>query len=947
MKKGFTLVELIAVVVILGIILVIAVPRITDVIDNVVLESYKKQEKLLIKAATFYLVDNPDKVPSESSATIVTLNELKSVNLIDKITNFRDKSKECDAYVEIENMALTLNYRAFMDCGDSYITAGFYGLGDPIYTTYGDGGYDLFFNVDITSDGYVAVGYSNSTNKDMEGLNKGSTSAIIVRYDNNGNILWNRAFGGTATDFFNDVVTVNDGFIAVGYSESTDQDLEGLNKGHFDAIIVKYDQNGNMMWNRNFGGTGDDRFEGVITVNDGYIVAGRSWSNNGDLSGFNKGGWDGIVVKYDIAGNVNWKKNFGGSSTDNFYGISNAENGFIVIGNSYSNNHDVTGLQKGGGDAVIVRYDSNGNVIWNRNFGGSSFDIFYDVKEVIDGYVAVGYSNSNNHDVLDMNKGLDDAVIVKYDKSGNMVWNKNFGGSHVDYFRSIEIINNNYVVIGQSQSNNQDLTGLNRGGWDGIVVKYDPNGDVIMKQNHGGTSTDIFLGSSGNESNFVAVGYSSSSNHDFTGKNKGSVYATIASYNDNGSVQWTESFGGGPGEDYFRGIVEVDDGYIAMGYSSSISGDLTGLNKGGWDSILVKYDYNGKMIWKKNIGGTSTDHFFRGIRITNGFMAAGLSCSTNGDMAGLTGKGCAAVLFKFDNNGEIIGRKHFGGTSTDYFHSVVEDEDGYVAVGYAYSSNGDLLGMNNGGLDGIIAKFDKDFNLLWVNHHGGSNHDYFFDVTIAEDGYIAVGYSDSTNGHLNGLNKGGRDAIIVKFDKNGNRLWSRNYGGTNDDRFEGIITIPGGYVAAGRSNSTNGDLQGINKGGWDAILVKYDNHGNIIWKRNYGGTSTEYFHNIKNMKNISDGFITVGYGGSTNEDFVGMQTFGGGEALVLFHDLNGDIIWKNYYGGRYSEFFYDVTPVRDGYVAVGHTNSADNIFYGIGTGFNAAITIGIKPEFNN
>ncbi|MBP3915028.1 MAG: PQQ-like beta-propeller repeat protein, partial [Clostridium sp.] len=416
--------------------------------------------------------------------------------------------------------------------------------------------------------------------------NAGNESEVLNK-DFSNTAPWIKSFGGNVQDIFDSVIETTDGYIAVGESYSSDGDLTGLNKGNFDGIIVKYDFDGNVVWNKNFGGSNTDYFKSVVETTDGYIAVGESKSTNGDLNGLNKGSYDGIIVKYDFDGNVVWNKNFGGSNTDYFNSVVETTDGYVAVGYSQSNDGDLTGLNKGNRDGIIVKYDFDGNVVWNKNFGGSNHDYFKSVVETTDGYVAVGYSESTNGDLTGLNKGYYDAIIVKYDFNGNVVWNKNFGGSNSDYFSSVAEADDGYIAVGYSNSTNGDLNGLNKGKLDGIIVKYDFDGNVVWNKNFGGSSDDIFNSVVKATDGYIAVGESYSSDGDLNELNKGSIDGIIVKYDFDGNVVWNKNFGGS-NHDFFNSVIETTDGYIAVGESYSSDGDLNGLNKGNGDGIIVK-----------------------------------------------------------------------------------------------------------------------------------------------------------------------------------------------------------------------------------------------------------------------------------------------------------------------------------------------------------------------
>jgi hypothetical protein len=191
-------------------------------------------------------------------------------------------------------------------------------------------------------------------------------------------VVWKKNFGGSDQDGYNSVTTVSDGIIAVGYSYKGSFGNgdwgEVTGKGGDDAIIVKYDNEGNVVWKKNFGGNEYDRYSSVTTVSDGIIAVGCSYPGsfgNGDWGGVTgKGSSDAIIVKYDNTGNVVWKKNFGGNNIDEYYSVTTVSDGIIAVGDAYpgSGSGDWGGVTgKGGSDAVIVKYTSTTTGIAGAN----------------------------------------------------------------------------------------------------------------------------------------------------------------------------------------------------------------------------------------------------------------------------------------------------------------------------------------------------------------------------------------------------------------------------------------------------------------------------------------------------------------------------------------------------------------------------------------------------
>src|SRR5690606_36383484 len=169
-------------------------------------------------------------------------------------------------------------------------------------------------------------------------------------------------------------------YILTGSSESNDGDVSG-NHGNFDCWIVRLDNIGNIQWQKSLGGSQEDS-SGQIqqTFDGGYIMVGYSRSNNGDVSG-NHGHYDYWVVKLDMSGNIQWQKSLGGSGVDMAHSIQQTiDGGYIVAGLSQSNDGDVTG-NHGGADYWIVKLDDNGNIDWQKSFGGTGSDNAYSIRQ--------------------------------------------------------------------------------------------------------------------------------------------------------------------------------------------------------------------------------------------------------------------------------------------------------------------------------------------------------------------------------------------------------------------------------------------------------------------------------------------------------------------------------------------------------------------------------------
>jgi len=433
-------------------------------------------------------------------------------------------------------------------------------------------------------------------------------------------IIWATNFGGEGVEWFNSVVAVEGGYVAVGHaSEDTFNtgDWSGVTaKGNYDAIIVKFDDAGNVVWKRNFGGVGDESFNSVIAIEGGYVAAGSASEDTFDTGDWSSvtgyGGTDAIIVKFDDTGNAVRMRNFGGLGSDTFSSVVAVENGYVAVGESDAasfDNGDWLGITgKGGRDAIIVKFYDPGNAVQMLNFGGAGSDSFHSVIAVEDGYVAVGTSDIGSFNTGDWlgitGKGSYDAIIVKISDMGTVVWMSHFGGDGSDNFHSVIAVEDCYVAAGASAADSfttgdwLDITG--KGNMDAIIVKFDNAGAVLWKNNFGGDASDYFYSVAAAKDGYVAAGGSEAASFNtgdwlgITGHTgQGDDDAILVKFDDTGDVSWKSSFGGAK-FDGFQSVTAVGDVYVAVGGSEAASfntGDWSGVTgKGSSDALIIKFD---------------------------------------------------------------------------------------------------------------------------------------------------------------------------------------------------------------------------------------------------------------------------------------------------------------------------------------------------------------------
>lgn len=357
----------------------------------------------------------------------------------------------------------------------------------------GGGSYDLAYSLQRTTDGgFIVAGYSSSNDGDVSG-NHGSGDYWVVRLDTSGNLVWQKSLGGSSFDIAGSVQQTTDGgFIVAGFSTSNDGNVSE-NHGTEDGWIVKLSSGGNLVWQKALGGSFWDGATSLQQTTDGgFIVAGYSDSNDGDVSG-NHGGYDSWIVRLDYDGDIVWQKSLGGSNEDWANSIQQTtDGGFIVAGYSSSNDGDVSENQ-GSSDYWIVKLDTAGNLVWQKSLGGSAAEYAFSVQQTIEGgFIVAGSSNSSDGDVSENQGGsiYGDYWIVKLDTAGNLEWQKSLGGSDDESARSVyQNADGGFIVAGISRSADGDVSG-NHGNWDYWIVQLNSTGDLVWQKTLGGTYED-------------------------------------------------------------------------------------------------------------------------------------------------------------------------------------------------------------------------------------------------------------------------------------------------------------------------------------------------------------------------------------------------------------------------------------------------------------------------
>ncbi|MGB4931535.1 MAG: hypothetical protein WBP43_16270, partial [Chitinophagales bacterium] len=407
---------------------------------------------------------------------------------------------------------------------------------------------------------------------------------------------------------------------------------------------------------------------------------------------------------------IEWQNTIGGDKDEAVTSIiPTADYGYFLAGYSNSDISDdkTENAISFSTDFWIMKIDSSGNIQWQNTIGGFGYDyLSHAVACIGGGYLLVGYSNSGiSGDKYELGNGGHDIWVVKVNAIGNIEWQNTIGGSGLDDCRRvIQCSDGNYIIAGRSDSNiSGDKTENSQGGLDNWILKLNSTGSILWQNTIGGSSTETIeeiIETADNEIMVFGDSFSDVSG-DKTIPSYGNRDFWVLNLDSLGNILWQKVIGGS-GDEILNGVVVCPDGgYLLGGNStSSISGDKSEINIGGYDFWIVKISDEGIVEWEETIGGISSDNIYALEYFNDGYIIGGNSLSgVSGDKTEPTNGGYDYWFVKIDSLGNIIYQKAYGGNKDDAIVCATLSLDGNLILGgYSYSGlSGDKSEPNLGG----------------------------------------------------------------------------------------------------------------------------------------------------------------------------------------------------------------------------------------------------------
>ena len=742
---------------------------------------------------------------------------------------------------------------------------------------------------------------------------------------------------GVAVDGGGNVYVVGDSELPWGTNPLRDF-TKGSAPAYSDAFVVKLNPDGAMQWYTFLGGTGDDSGYGIGLDSGGSIyVAGyctNTWGVN-IVQPYQNGG-DGYVVKLNTLGNIVWTTFIGSSNADNAVSLAVNASGLYIAGNSADTWGSPVSAHAGGAEAYAARLNpTSGVVMWNTFMGSSGFDKAYAIAiDAAGNSTVVGTSDATWGSPLHGFTIGRDTFVVRLNNLGGRQWLNFLGGAGNDDGTGVAMDgSSNAYVAGTSDAAWGTTPVRAYSGWyDGYAAKINSSGGIVWTTFLGATTADEAT-TIGVSNGYVIVGGDSQNtwgnpNHGLTG-----AYDLFAAQLNatSGELGWN-TFWGGNSLDSVSGIAFDPSGDMSLTGSSYDSWGTPVRQYAAYrDATALKLTASGILLWNTFMG-CEQDDFVLDIAIDFGghLYVTGYSNNTWGSpVSWYQWKNDAFVARMDANTGAIVWSTFLGGDENDYGYGISVDGGGsgrvYV-VGKSYATWGTPTRAftNTTGGDGFIAVLNEsNGSLAWSTFMGGAGADGLNAVVTDNTGNVyAAGLSNATWGSSpTRAYTGGNDAMAVKVNSSGVLVWNTFLGGTGHDSANGLIVdfAANNLYVVGSSGATWGSAPvrayTASTDGFAAHLTP--STGAVTWNAFLGGLGADDAVAVS-----MDSFGTIFVAGNSSATWGSpLRGYSSSEDAYLARLDIGGLFWMTFLGGPGLDYATDLAADQAANVYITGTSS--------------------------
>ena len=761
--------------------------------------------------------------------------------------------------------------------------------------------------------GYSAGNYDGLTNA-------GSNDGYLTKYSFDGTKLWSKLIGTTTSDEIGGVAVSTDGMITV--TGRTTGNLDGNSvSGPSDIFLAQFSQDGQKIYSKMLGGTGEDVGSAITIDAAGSIVlAGQTdVAFDGQILSAPE---DGVVIKLNADGIKQWTRILGSSSSGASYSVSIGLDGAYYVAGRANNQGSLT------------KYAPDGTKVWAKaidadhvlNSGGNAV---YSVATSVDGSVYITGPKLGDMDGQTSNGG-NDAFVIKYSSDGAKQWTKLLGTAGTDAGYMIKTGSDGSVYVAGE-------TGSQSGAANAFLTKLAPSGNVLWTQKLQGT-VGTSTGARGltitSDGSAYMTGYTNTNLDGQIAVGGRDIY--LAKFASSGEKLWTRISGSTATDEPSQAIAYFEsstDASAYLGLEEAISvtsapdgslyvvgyvrGDIVGETGNGsaCEAYLSKYTSDGARVWTRLIGpaggqwdwATSVTVGVDGMVYLSGETSQKLS-----DDQSFAGGGSDVFVAKYDPSGTAIWSKLIGSVGSDNGWSIRPAADGsLMLVGEmgALPQAGVPAGQiyKGGSSDAFVTKLTAAGDLIWTQMLGTSHKDRATATAIGIDGCTYV--AGKTAGNLSDQTKSvsGDDVFVSKYNADGSLAWTRLMGsGSPGGNMVGLVTSPDGFVYVSHK-TTLSTLDGqANPDGADAYLIKLDSNGDKVWTRLQSGPNWQGSGGLAIGPDAA--IYMSGWTSNTADNY--------GDGLIVKFSPDGALLWSQQFGGP-GEDWFDGLTVAVGNIALG------------------------------
>ncbi|MCK6693733.1 MAG: PQQ-binding-like beta-propeller repeat protein, partial [Thermoanaerobaculia bacterium] len=682
------------------------------------------------------------------------------------------------------------------------------------------------------------------------GLCKKTQFRYIAVKDSCSDFSFQKTWGGSGDDRGVQTTLLSDGnFIIAGHTP-------GPGTGN-DIVFLKTAPDGSLIWQKKYGGGGDEGITALTPMPDGgWVLAGYSSSMGANH--------DPLAARFSADGTVMWQKTMAtASGADYFTDVKRTADGQLVLAGAVR-----AGGSQGSG-AYLGKLDAgNGNTLWSRIYDGPRTDFIQNVCELSSGgFAACGFTMSFGQN----SSAIHDGMALRTDASGNLIWTKAIGSvDNEGLYNIFETSDGGLMMIGPTSGWN----GPGGGEYldDGWLVKTTGDGNLLWSNIY---RSDLIL-------DYGPVGVVQEKDGSLVwaandpaafGANTPHFFKTDAS----GKLLWSRIYQG-PDQGRILDVSALPDGYLFTGYY------IAGGNR---DICLLKTDAAGLAGQCDEIPHNMLVQSVQPLVVNGQLNTLQAPALQNANLTAGAAALNESVLCPPDCLDEPPPCKSFQNT-----YGTTADERGITGI--EMPGGGYLVGGNitqNGDQDILVARLDASGEVLWSKRYGSTNQtEAIFDLQTRPDGGFFISFTLGTPA----------DAAFAVCDPDGNVQFSRRIitsaGSFTDVFYDIIATSDGGYLAAG-SFSPNDNSN------WSAFFLKMDAAGATQWYRGWNNTGTDFVTGVRELP--GSGYIASGYGNSFG--------LGGNHDGIAYRlDAAGNLLWTKAYGTASEGGFSDVAIAADG-----------------------------------